>query len=80
MVFTLTGLDEPHQVAMQMFLHQLLLEGGEGTSIQQTQAANKFQFPHVLQKGARKQNFVRKQMKRLEGFGKKLLQPEYLGN
>lgn len=52
-MFTLTVFDEPHQVAMQMFLHQLLPEegcGGEATGTQQTQAANKFQLTLVLQK------------------------------
>lgn len=62
-VFTLTVLDEPHQVAMQMFLHQQLPEeehGEEATSNQQTQAANKFQLTHVFQKASRKHNCVRK--------------------
>lgn len=62
-MFTPAVFDEPHQAAMQMFLHQLLPEegcGGETMSIQQTQAANKFQSTHMLQKGARKYNCVRK--------------------
>lgn len=62
-VFTLTVFDEPHQVAMQMFLHQQLPEeehGEEATSNQQTQAANKFQLTHVFQKAARKHNCVEK--------------------
>lgn len=62
-VFTLTVLDEPHQVAMQMFLHRQFPEeerGEEAMSNQQTQAANKFQLTHVFQKGARKHNCVGK--------------------
>lgn len=63
-MFTLREFYEPHQVAMQILLQQLLLEewrGGEVT--EQRQAASKFQFTHVLQ-----------------DFDKQLQSSEYLGS